>query len=58
MRVLVSIAVAALVYPIFAFVSLEPNPLEWDLAGRAFLVFLTIFAGAMCYTFPGWDERS
>jgi hypothetical protein len=55
-RTLVSIALAASVYPALAFICLEPNVFDWTNEGRLFLVLVTLFVGGMSYAFPGWDQ--
>ena len=56
MRAIVSILLAASVYPAFVFICLEPNVFSWGNEGRLLLVIVTLFVGGMAYSYPGWDR--
>lgn len=58
MRTLVSIALAAMVYPTFVFISLNPDVFTWPWEGRLALVVASLFVGTMTYTCPAWVLRS
>lgn len=57
MRVAVSIALAAMVYPVFVFISWEPDVSAWDGLGRTMLVVVTLYVGGMAYNCPWWGHK-
>jgi len=54
MRVLVSTLLAAAVYPVMVFVSLEPNVFTWSWEARLMLVICAPLVGVAAYTCPIW----
>jgi len=55
-RILISVAAGLSLYPAAVFVSLEPNPANWDEVSRALLLLFSFVAGVAVFTFPGWDD--
>lgn len=53
-RIVVSVLLALMVYPAFAFVIADLNPFNWAMEIRFLLLAAMAYVMCVAYFFPGW----
>lgn len=54
--VLAVITVTVIIYGIAVFISLEPNPVDWDFVGRGVFAFICVIASALSVAIINDDD--